>query len=130
MNAHILRMKKLIADKEKAAFFAENEHKRLLGHKPQFQCVEVSSIKDEIDTLNISLSLIEQRVEMASVFIGKEHYWQTFEELMPDLLDNFSYDGIIEEIDTQVEIRREKEAELDELAEGRKPEDYGVPRGS
>ena len=74
MNAHILRMKKLIADKEKAAFFAENEHKRLLGHKPQFQCVEVSSIKDEIDTLNISLSLIEQRVEMASVFIGKEHY--------------------------------------------------------
>jgi hypothetical protein len=49
---------------------------------------------------------------------------------LPDLLDDFSYEGIIEEIDTQVEVRREKEAELDELAEGRKPEDYGVPRGS
>ena len=73
---------------------------------------------------------MELQAERSMAYTDKEYYWKKFEELLPDLLDDFSYEGIIEEIDTQVEVRREKEAELDELAEGRKPEDYGVPRGS
>ena len=127
---HILRLKSAIESKQKTISEEKWRETKLAGKELNWQSAYVSSLYAEIESLQAGVVLMELQEERSMAYIDKEYYWKEFEELLPDLLDDFSYEGIIEEIDTQVEIRREKEAELDELAEGRKPEDYGVPRGS
>ena len=127
---HILRLKSAIESKENAIIDSKLTETKLAGKELNWQSAYVSSLYAEIESLQVGVVLMELQAERSMAYTDKEYYWKKFEELLPDLLDDFSYEGIIEEIDTQVEVRREKEAELDELAEGRKPEDYGVPRGS
>jgi len=127
---HILRLKSAIEGKQKAISEEKWRETKLAGKELNWQSASVSSLYAEIESLQVGVVLMELQAEKSMVYADKEYYWKKFEELLPDLLDDFSLDGIVEAIEIEVECRREKEAELDELAEGRKPEDYGVPRGS
>tara|TARA_R110000782_G_scaffold182688_1_gene273006 strand:+ start:645 stop:851 length:207 start_codon:yes stop_codon:yes gene_type:complete len=64
------------------------------------------------------------------IFCNDDYYWKKFEEMLPDLVESFSVEAIMEAVDIEKEIQTEKLLDQQELAEGRKPEDYGVPRGS
>ena len=127
---HILRLKSAIEGKQKTISEEKWRETKLAGKELNWQSAYVSSLYAEIESLQVGVVLMELQAEKSMVYADKEYYWKKFEELLPDLLDDFSLDGIVEAIEIEVECRREKEAELDELAEGRKPEDYGVPRGS
>ena len=127
---HILRLKSAIESKQKTISEEKWRETKLAGKELNWQSAYVSSLYAEIESLQVGVVLMELQEERSMAYTDKEYYWKKFEELLPDLLDDFSLDGIVEAIEIEVECRREKEAELDELAEGRKPEDYGVPRGS
>ena len=64
------------------------------------------------------------------IFCNDDYYWKKFEEMLPDLVENFSVGAIMEAVDTEKEIQTEKLLDQQELAEGRREEDYCVPRGS
>jgi hypothetical protein len=64
------------------------------------------------------------------VFENKDYYWEKFEKLLPDLVENYTMEGLVEAIEIEIEIQRERELDEQELAEGQPDEDYGVPRGS
>ena len=114
---HILRLKSTIESKQNAIIDSKLTEKKLAGKELNYESAYVSSLYADIESLQV-------------VYTDNEYYWKKFEELLPDLLNYFSFEAIVEAVEIEVECRREKEVELNELAEGRKPEDYGVPRGS
>ena len=127
---HILRLKSAIESKQKTISEEKWRETKLAGKELNWQSAYVSSLYAEIESLQVGVVLMELQEERSMAYADKEYYWKKFEELLPDLLNDFSFEGIVEAVEIEVECRREKDVELNELAEGRKPEDYGVPRGS
>jgi len=99
-------------------------------HYDYQQQSEEDQQQQEIDIKNFSVPKGYRLVPIVVVFADKDYYWKKFEELLPDLLENFPVEGIFEAIDTEIEVRKEKEDEMQERVKGLKPEDFGVPRGS
>jgi|TARA_R110000803_G_scaffold179225_1_gene241628 hypothetical protein len=127
---HILRLKSTIESKQNAIIDSKLTEKKLAGKELNYESAYVSSLYADIESLQVGVVLMELQAERSMVYTDNEYYWKKFEELLPDLLNYFSFEAIVEAVEIEVECRREKEVELNELAEGRKPEDYGVPRGS